>query len=188
MSWRVSISCLNLIEGPIGCLVYATIMGILALNLTAMAQARMLLTVRQAPSDPDRVTLGAPPMRHYIGLLKNAGKFSVEVEIMRIPGRSYGIGRFRSCYVERWNSTSGRWIDVPQGVMETGLPMPISTLTVKPGDSVTVCDTTVSNEPAACYRFRVELQLKGIIAPQTLSAAFRTGSLLESGLPPSCRK
>ena len=146
---RRSISSLflNLIGGPIGRLTSAIVTCVLVLNPTARAaESQILMQAKLAPPDPNRVTVGSSPAKHYIGLLKNNGKSPVVVQIMHIPGRGDGNGRFRSCYLERWDVTSRQWINAPQAVIEAGLPLTISTFKVKPGDSIVVCDTFFAKE------------------------------------------
>src|ERR1700682_2336060 len=87
------------------------------LTTTAGAQRPLQMEVKVAPPDPSRMIIGTPTTKTYVGLLRNAGKSPVLVQIITIAGRHEGSGRFGACYLERWDATSQRWVYLPAPVM-----------------------------------------------------------------------
>ena len=86
------------------------------LTTTAGAQRRLQMEAQVAPPDPSRMIFGAPTTKTYVGLLRNAGKSPVLVQIIPISGRHQGSGRFGACHLERWDVTSHRWVCIPAAV------------------------------------------------------------------------
>ena len=89
-----------------------TIAIIAVLTTAADAQRRLRMEVEVALPDPSRVIIGAPAAKTYIGWLRNTGKSPVLVQVVPISGRHQGNGLRGACYLEKWDSTSHRWIDL----------------------------------------------------------------------------
>ena len=137
-----------------------------------------------------QVIVGGPHGIGYFGLLTNTGKSDAFVEIIQARGRGNGNGRFRACYLERWNSASNRWeyLEPPVAAVENDQ---LGSLILKPDTSSPVCSSLVSQPPAQhaeCYRFTLQVQTRDSNAPTTLSRTFRVGVPVNQVLPSVCRK
>jgi hypothetical protein len=147
------------------------------LTTTAGAQRRLQMEVKVAPPDPSRMIIGAPTTKTYVGLLRNAGKSPVLVQIIPISGRHKGNGRFGACYLERWDATSHRWVYLPAPVMSLE-SVPVYSSTLNGGDAIDVCGRPSAEElgqSGTRYRFTLQVQLKGSKSPSLLSRTFKVG-------------
>ena len=158
------------------------------LTTTAGAQRPLQMEVKVAPPDPSRMIIGAPTTKTYVGLLRNAGKSPVLVQIIPISGRHQGNGRFGACYLERWDATSHRWVYIPAAVMSLE-SVPVRSSTLNGGDAIDVCGRPSAEElgqSGPCYRFTLQVQLKGSTSPSILSRTFKVGTQTEGprcGMP-----
>jgi hypothetical protein len=158
------------------------------LTTTVGAQRRLRMEVKVAPPDPSRMIIGAPTAKTYVGLLRNTGKSPVLVQIIPIAGRHEGSGRFGACYLERWDATSHRWVYIPAAVMSLE-SVPVSSSTLNGGDAIDVCGRPSAEElgqSGPCYRFILQVQLKGSTSPSILSRTFKVGTQTE-GLAAGCQ-
>jgi len=162
---------------------------IAVLTAVAHAQRQLRVEVEAAPPDPNRVIIGAPTAKTYIGWLRNTGKSTVLVQIVPISGRYQGNGLRGPCYLERWDSTSHRWVYLTPALMSFE-SIPVHSFTLIGGDAVEVCGRPSALElgqQGACYRFVLQVQMKGSNSPSILSKAFRVGVPAERDLPLECR-
>src|SRR5580704_2561315 len=146
---------------------------------TAGAQRRLQMEVKVAPPDRSRMIIGAPTTKTYVGLLRNAGKSPVLVQIIPISGRHEGSGRFGACYLERWDATSHRWVYLP--APESA---PVYSSALNGGDAIDVCGPPSAEElgqSGTCYRFTLQVQLKGSKSPTLLSRTFKAGFRRKAG-------
>jgi hypothetical protein len=156
------------------------------LTTTAGARRRLQVEVKVAPPDPNRRIIGAPRMKTYVGLLRNAGKPTVLVQFIPISGRHQGSGRFGACYLERWDVTSHRWVYIPEAVVSLEF-VPVRSATLNGGDEIDVCGRPSAEELGqSCYRFTLQVQLKGSASPSILSRTFKVGTQTE-GLAAGCQ-
>jgi hypothetical protein len=166
------------------------IMGLM-LCISARAQLGLSLQVREGPSHADHVIVGSPPPRSYAGSLRNGNSSPMLLQIIQMAGRPGASGRFGACYLEQWNSSLRRWDYLPQPVVATET-LDVKSIVLKPGDPIQVCDALFSSKPGqpeVCYRFTLQVQMRGHGAPSVLSRSFKVGGALPSGgKPPSCDK
>src|SRR5437016_8047249 len=167
--------------------VFVAVTVFVVLIMSARAGGQLVLEVKEEPPDPYHVMIGGVPGRRYVGLLKNAGKSPVLVTIMQMRGRQIGSGRFRACYLERWNPISHHWSYTPGPVADVNTS-DVTTVRMEAGSSVQACDALVSQEAGLCYRFSLQVQAKGSLSPSVLSRSFRVGTPADGNLPPSCGK
>ena len=155
---------------------FATLTAFFGLCVWLRTEGQLSLQVKKAHADRSNVIVGASTTEHYIGLLKNASKSPMLVQIIQMPGRHGGNGRFGVCYLERWNSASREWDYVPAPVV--GLePVEVKTISLRPRSAIETCSTLFSQQPGqagACYRFILQVQTKAAGSPLVLSRAFRT--------------
>ena len=164
-----------------------TITLIAVLTAAADIQRHLRMEVKVAPPDPSRMIIGAPTTKTYVGLLRNTGKSPVLVQIIPIAGRHEGSGRFGACYLERWDATSHRWVYLPAPVMSLE-SVPVYSSTLNGGDAIDVCGRPSAEElgqSGTCYRFTLQVQLKGSKSPSLLSRTFKVGAQTE-GLAAGC--
>jgi hypothetical protein len=105
------------------------------------------------------------------------------VQIIQMPGRHGGNGRFGVCYLERWNAASREWDYVPAPVVGVE-PVEVKTVTLKPRSAIETCSTLLSQQPGqagACYRFILQVQAKAAGSPLVLSREFRTDGKSQAG-------
>ena len=149
--------------------VFSVTMAIIAvLNTAADAQRHLRMEVEAAPPDPNRVIIGAPAAKTYIGRLRNTGKPPVLVQVVPIAGRHQGNGLRGACYLERWDSISHRWIYLAPALVSLE-STPVYSFTLRGGDTAEVCGRPSASElgqPGACYRFTLQVQMKGRILHQ----------------------
>jgi hypothetical protein len=161
---------------------------IAVLVTTANAQRRLQVEIKVAPPDPSRMIIGAPATKTYVGLLRNVGKSPVLVQIIPFSGRHQGHGRFGACYLERWDATSRRWVYIPAAAMSLE-SVPVGSTTLNGGDAIEVCGRPSAEElgqSGPCYRFTLQVQLKGSASPSMLSRTFKVGTQTEGprcGMP-----
>jgi hypothetical protein len=162
--------------------VSAAVMSILVLPIRAAqagAQRQLRLEVRQVPPDPNHSMVGAPPAKNYIGRLRNRGESPLLIQIIPISDRDQGNGKFGSCYLERWDSATRRWIYLPPTLIAVVEPVQIKTLMLKPRDAIDLCTASFSQEAgqhAECYGFRLQLQIGGLSSPLMLFRTFQVGA------------
>jgi hypothetical protein len=147
------------------------------LPTTAGAQRRLQMEVKVAPPDPSRMIIGAPTTKTYVGLLRNAGKSPVLVQIIPISGRPQGNGRFGACYLERWDATSHRWVYIPAAVMSLE-SVPVRSSTLNGGDAIDVCGRPFGGR-ARAVRAMLPVYFAG--ATEGLYIAFNTLPNIQSG-------
>jgi hypothetical protein len=160
-----------------------TITLIAVLTAAADIQRHLRMEVNVAPPDPSRMIIGAPATKTYVGLLRNTGKSPVLVQIIPIAGRHEGSGRFGACYLERWDATSHRWVYLPAPVMSLE-SAPVYSSTLNGGDAIDVCGRPSAEElgqSGTCYRFTLQVQLKGSKSPTLLSRTFKAGFRRKAG-------
>ena len=163
--------------------------ALLAIVLVPKMDGQLLLRVQKVAADRTHVIVGGPPGARYVGLLTNKGTSAAFVEIIQMRGRGNGNGRFRACYLERWNSASNRWdyLEPPIAVAEN---VQASSVILRPNTSSPVCSSMISAQPrgqhAECYRFTLQVQTRGSNTPTTLSRAFRIGVPVKQALPSVC--
>jgi hypothetical protein len=165
----------------------STVLITVVLTVGADLQEQLRLEVEQTPNDPARKIVGSPPVRSYVGMLRNTGKSPVLVQIIPISGRDSASGRFSTCYLERWNLNLRRWDYLPAAVM--GIEsVPVRTFTLKAGDAIRLCDASFPGEPesGACYRFTLQLQMKHATSPSVISRTFKVGTPAGKALPSGC--
>jgi hypothetical protein len=168
-------------------IVCLTLLIPVALTVGADLHEQLRLEIEQTPIDAARKIVGSPPARSYVGVLRNAGKSPVLVQIIPISERDSASGRFSPCYLERWNLTLRRWDYLPVAVM--GIEsVPIRTFTLKAGDAIRLCDASFPAEPesGACYRFSLHLQMKDATSPSVISRTFKVGIPAGKTLPSGC--
>ena len=185
----MSVSATRTGKGQRRAFLAVTIAIIAVLSATADAQGRLRMEVEVAPPDPSRVMISAPAARTYIGRLRNTGKSPVLVQVVPISGRHQGNGLRGACYLERWESSSHRWIYLAPALVSLE-STPVYSFTLRGGDAAEVCGRPSALElgqPGACYRFILLVQMKGSSSPSTLSRAFRVGVPVERDLPLGCR-
>ena len=164
--------------------VFATLTAIVSLGVWLRAEGQLSLQVKKAPANRSNVIVGASTTEHYVGLLKNASKSPMLVQIIQMPGR-FGV-----CYLERWNAALREWDYVPAPVVGVE-PIEVKTITLKPRTVIETCSTLLSQQRGqggACYRFIVQVQTKATGSPLVLSRVFRTGESSRDGddLPSAC--
>jgi len=163
--------------------VFATLTAIVGLGVWLRAEGQLSLQVKKAPADRSNVIVGASTTEHYVGLLKNASQSPMLVQIIQMPGRYGGNGRFGVCYLERWNAASREWDYVPAPVVGVE-PVEVKTITLKPRSVIETCSTLLSQQrgqAGACYRFILQVQTKAAVFPLVLSHVFRTGEKSRAG-------
>lgn len=160
--------------------VIATLTATVGLCVWLRAEGKLSLQVKKAPADRSNVIVGASTTEHYIGLLTNASKSPMLVQIIQMPGRYGGNGRFGVCYLERWNVASREWDYLPAPVVGIE-PVEVKTVTLKPRSVIETCSTLLSQQAGACYRFILQVQTKGAGSPLFLSRNFRTDGKSQAG-------
>ena len=161
---------------------------IAVLTTTAGAQRRLQMEVEVAPPDPNREIIGTLAAKTYIGRLRNTGKSSVLIQVIPIAGRNQGNGIRGACYLEKWDSTSRRWIYWPPPIMSLESAS-IYSFILRGGDAAEVCGRPSALElgpPGKCYRFVLQVQMKGSSSPSMISRAFCMGVPAEKKVPPGC--
>ena len=162
--------------------VFTTLTAVVGLCVCLRAEGQLSLQVKKTPADRNNVVVGASTTE-YIGLLKNDSKSPKLVQIIQMPGRHGGNGRFGVCYLERWNEASREWDYVPAPVADVE-PVEVKTVTLKPRSAIETCSTLLSQQPGqagACYRFILQAQTKAAGSPLLLSRAFRTDERSRAG-------
>jgi hypothetical protein len=163
----------------------------LMLCISARAQLGLSLQVRKGPSHANHVIVGSPPPRSYVGLLRNTDSSPMLLQIIQMAGRPGANGRFGACYLEQWNSSLRRWDYLPQPIVATET-FEVKSIVLKSGVPIQVCDALFSSkvgQPGICYRFMLQVQMRGHDAPSVLSRSFKVGGAAPSeGKPPSCDK
>ena len=164
-----------------------TIAIIALLGTAADAQRRLRMEVEVVSPDPDRVIIGTPAAKTYIGRLKNTGKSSILVQVVPISGRHQGNGLRGACYLERWDSILHRWVYLAPALISRE-STPVYSFTLNGGDTAQVCGRPSASELGpGCYRFTLQVQMKGSYSPSILSRVFRVGVPEERNLPAGCR-
>ena len=161
---------------------------IAVLTTTAGAQRRLQMEVEVVPPDPSREIIGTLASKTYIGRLRNTGKSPVLVQVVPIAGRNQGNGIRGACYLEKWDSTSRRWIYSPPPIMSLESAS-IYSFILRGGDAAEVCGRPSALElgpPGKCYRFVLQVQMKGSSSPSIISRAFCVGVPAERKVPPGC--
>jgi hypothetical protein len=161
--------------------------AIAVLTAATDIQGHLRMEVKVAPPDPGRMIIGPPTTKTYIGLVRNTGKSPLLVQIIPIAGRREGSGRFGACYLERWDAPSHRWVYLPAAVMSLE-SVPVDSSTLNGGDAIDVCGRPSAEElgqSGTCYRFTLQVQLKGSKSPSILSRTFKVGAQTE-GLAAEC--
>jgi hypothetical protein len=167
---------------------FASVTIIAVLTAAAEIHPPLRMDVKVMPPDPSRVIIGAPAAKTYVGVLRNTSKSLVLVQIIPMPGRQQGNGRSGACYLERWDATSHRWVYLPAAVMSLE-SVPVYSLTLNGGDAIDVCGRPSAEElgqSGKCYRFTLQVQLKGFGSPSILSQTFKAGTQTE-GLTAGCQ-
>jgi hypothetical protein len=144
------------------------------------------MEVEAAPPDPSREIIGTLASKTYIGRLRNTGKSSVLIHVVPIAGHNQRNGINGACYLEKWDSTSRRWIYSPPPILESAS---IYSFILRGGDGAEVCGRLSALElgpPGKCYRFVLQVQMKGSSAPSIISKAFCVGVPAERKAPPGC--
>jgi hypothetical protein len=161
---------------------------IAVLTTTAGAQGRLQMEVEVAPPDPSREIIGTLASKTYIGRLRSTGKSPVLVQVVPISGRYQGDGIRGACYLEKWDSSSRRWIYLPPAIMSFESAS-IYGFTLRGGDAAEVCGRPSALElgPGRCYRFALQVQMKGSSSPSIISRAFCAGVPAQRKVPPGCR-
>ena len=168
-------------------IVCSTLLITIALTVGADLHEQLRLEIEGTPINTARKIVGSPPAKSYVGVLRNAGKSPVLVQIIPISERGSASGRFSACYLERWNLNLRRWDYLPVAVM--GIEsVPIRTFTLRAGDTIRLCDAAFSAEPesGACYRFTLQLQMKHATSPSVISGTFKVGIPAGKALPSGC--
>ena len=164
--------------------VLATLTAIVGLGIWLRAEGQLSLQVKKAPADRSNVIVGTSTTKHYVGLLKNASKSPMLVQIIQMSGRYGGNGRFGVCYLERWNVASREWDYLPPPNVGVE-PIEVKTITLRPRSMIEACSTVISQQhgrAGACYRFTLQVQAKGSPSPSVLSRSFK----IDGVPPPSC--
>ena len=115
------------------------------------------------------------------GSVKKRRQIPVLVQFIPISERTQGSGRFGACYLERWDATSHRWVYIPAAVMSLE-SVPVRSSTLNGGDAIDVCGRPSAEElgqSGPCYRFTLQVQLKGSTSPSILSRTFKVGTQTE---------
>jgi hypothetical protein len=160
---------------------------VLFVAVSTMAKTRFVLLVKEVELDQNQVVAGPLATKRYIGLLENTSTSSVLLEIIQMWRRHGANGKFRACYLERWEPTAHRWEYVPSPTLEAQ-GTEVRTISLEQGNPVEVCSAAISynpKQPAACYRFTLRVQEKGAASPSTLLRTFAVGTRAITG-PPSC--
>ncbi len=151
---------------------------IAVLTTTAGAQRRLQMEVEVVPPDPSREIIGTLASKTYIGRLRNTGKSPVLVQVVPIAGRNQGNGIRGACYLEKWDSTSRRWIYSPPPIMSLESAS-IYSFILRGGDAAEVCGRPSALELAPPggkrYRFVLQVQMKRSSSPSIISRAFCVG-------------
>jgi hypothetical protein len=156
---------------------FLTIALLAVLTAAADIQRRLRMEIKVAPPDPNHIIIGASATKVYVGLLRNTSKAPVLLQTIPMSGRYLGNGRFAACYLERWDATARRWVYLPAPVMSLE-SVPVYSVTLNTGDTTDVCGTALTEElghPGTCYRFTLQVQLKGSVSPSVLSRTFQVG-------------
>jgi hypothetical protein len=167
----------------------STVMILVVLAVAANFQRHLRLKIRKQQPDPNHIIVGAPRATTYTGMLRNTGEFPVLVQVIPIIGRNSTSGRFGPCYLEQWNSTLRGWVYSPPPVVNSEA-VPVNTFTLKAGEAIRACGATFLEEPEqpeACYRFALQLQIKGFSSPSIISSAFKTGVPVGKSMPSPCQ-
>lgn len=176
------------VTGTPGCVfVFVVAVIVAVLTATAGAQRRLQMEVEVAPPDPSREIIGTLVANTYIGRLRNKGKSPVLVQVVPIAGRHQGNGIRGACYLEKWDSTSRRWVYLPPPIVSLESAF-IYSFTLRGGDAAEVCGrpSVVELGLGKCYRFVLQVQMKGSSSPSIISREFCAGLPAGKKVPPGC--
>jgi hypothetical protein len=122
-------------------------------------------------------------------LLRNTGKSPILVQFIPISQNALrgaeGLGR------AIWSGgtrPSHRWVYIPAAVMSLE-SVPVRSSTLNGGDAIDVRSRPSAEElgqSGLCYRFTLQVQLKGSTSPSILSRTFKVGTQTE-GIAAECQ-